>query len=457
MTKKKLFEEFFDNEKKAHLAEFFEFLRFQSISSEEAFRPQVAECADWLKERIKELGFKVELWPADDHPVLFAEKSCGVPGAKTILFYNHYDVQPVDPLELWKTPPFEPIERDGEIYARGAQDNKGQLFYVYLAIKALLKLNGSLPVNIKWVIEGGEECGSVGLARIVHEKKEALKSDFLTIVDVGIASMQAPSVTLGTRGLVTFEMKVTGSSTDLHSGVHGGLAYNPLHAIVEILGSLRNPDGSINIPGFYDSVVPTDEATLSQIELGFDEAGYEKTFGAAPKGGEKKLPPKVRNWLRPTLEINGLHGGYGGSGFKTVIPKEAMAKFSCRLVAGQDPQKIAALVTKRILEIAPDAVSVEVTALAGSGSAARGDERSAAVKAFSKALTEVFERPCKFVFEGASIPVLPELTKASGAQMMLMGLGLATDNIHAPNEHFSVERLKKGMCTIALGLEYLSS
>lgn len=432
------------------LKHFFELLSIPSISSEQAYAPEVRRCAEWVKSYLDGIGYKTELIETERHPILIASYIVD-PKEKTLLLYNHYDVQPVDPLELWETPPFEPAVRDGEVFARGAQDNKGQLFYVLSALKSLKKP----PINIKLVIEGEEECGSKSLHDTLPKIKEKLKADYMAIVDLGIPHIDKPAITLGTRGLITFELKLTGSNSDMHSGMQGGVLFNPIHALVQLLSKARNDAGEIAIPGFYDGILPVSDEEKKWIDFSFDEATYKKNFAAEPIGGELKYPPMERLWLRPTLEINGIHGGYTGDGFKTVIPAQASAKISCRLVPGQDPLKISACLKEYFTKHAPKGTKVEFITNPGCGIAARSSPISKGVKAFSKALSDVFQKPCTFILEGASIPIIPDLAAASGAEPILIGLGLPTDNIHAPNEHFGILRLEKGAQMIAKGIHYL--
>lgn len=437
------------------LEEFFSFLKFRSVSSEPSFRPQLLACADWLKNYIAKIGFQTEIWQTPGHPVIFASWEGAGPENPTLLIYNHYDVQPVDPLEEWLSPPFEPAIRDGNIYARGAQDNKGQCFYVLQALKILMERDGRLPINIKLCIEGEEECGSFGLSTILTERAEQLKADFLAIVDLGIRSPVKPSLTLGIRGMVTMDVEAIGSISDLHSGCHGGLAFNPIHALVETLAKLRDSSGRITVPGFYDDLEdPTEEMTKG-LALSFDEQNYEEMFGIKATGGERNFKPLERNWLRPTLEINGINGGYTGAGFKTVIPAKAYAKVSCRLVPHQDPKKIGELVAKYIEDNSPEGVKIHVQVHSGGGTALHSSPTSTAAKAFAAAFTEVYKAPCEFILEGASIPIAAQLALASGSELVLLGVGLQSDLIHAPNEHFGSDRLQFGCLMMARGIELL--
>lgn len=439
-----------------NLQDFMEFLAIPSISSEEAYAKETEKCAHWVQNRLEKLGFKTELWKTEKHPIVFAEKIVDK-NKPTLLIYNHYDVQPVDPLELWENPPFEPKVKDGKVFARGAQDNKGQCFYVLEALRHLTESGKPLPINIKLCIEGEEECGSDSLHKIIASKKEALQADYVVIVDLGIPGPAIPAVTLGTRGLITFDLVVHGSKGDLHSGSHGGLAYNPIFALVKILSEVKDASGKITIPGFYDDVEVFSEVDREKIAFDFKESEYKNNFGILPTGGETDLAPLERNWLRPTFEINGISGGYTGDGIKTVIPAKAFAKVSCRLVPGQSPAKIGTMIKDYFEKKAPPGIQVKVHLLGEGGEAARSNPSSKGVKAFADAYSEVFGTPCKYILEGASIPIIPKLAKYSGGEPILVGLGLATDNIHAPNEHFSLDRLEKGAQMIIKAIERLGA
>lgn len=443
------------NEKKA-LADFFTFLKFQSISTDPVYVKETKACADWLAAYLKDMGFTVELWPTSRHPVVFASYTKAGKDKPTLLIYNHYDVQPVDPLNLWKNSPFEPTLKAGEIYARGAQDNKGQCFYTIQALKLLLERDGTLPINIKLCIEGEEECGSEGLSVLLEQKRKQLKADYLAIVDVGIPDKHTPTLTLGLRGIVTMDIEVTASKIDLHSGSHGGVAYNANRALVELLAGLRDANGKITIPGFYDDVVAVSNNEKAKLNNNFDEKAYLEQFGVVPTGGETAFQPIERLWFRPAIEINGISGGYTGSGFKTVIPAKAHAKMSCRIVPNQEPQKVGQLIAKYLKSHAPKGVSVAVDVHPGGGKAVRANSTSKIVKAFEQAFSEVFEKPCSYIYEGASIPIVTELAAVSKSQLVLVGLGLPDDQIHAPNEHFGWDRFQQGVRIITRAIEHLS-
>ncbi|MFA6914979.1 MAG: dipeptidase [Parachlamydiales bacterium] len=449
------YKEFFENNRRQLIDEYFDFLKIPSISSEAAYTENVKQGADWVAHYLRSIGFDVDVWKTTGHPTVFAQNLEAGTDKPTLLIYNHYDVQPVDPLDLWKSSPFEPALRGNEVYARGAQDNKGQCFYTMAALKALRMIHGKFPINIKLVVEGEEECGSQGLTGILSEKKKELVAEYLAVVDMGLPAKDIPAVTLGIRGIMTMDVTVTGSSTDLHSGSHGGIVYNPNRALAEILASLYNDDGSVAVPGYYDSVRELKKDTLDNLYMDFDEKHYLEAFGALPTGGEKKFLPVHRACLRPTVEINGMWGGYTGDGFKTVIPAKAHAKISCRLVADMDPQNSAKSVADYLISKAPPGIKVEVHIHQGGGKAVQANPNSPVVKAFSDAYTEIFEKKCSYVFEGGSIPVITALAEASKSAVVLLGMGLADDGIHAPNEHFGLDRLEKGFLIIARSIELL--
>ena len=437
------------------LEDYKKLLSFKSISAESEHQQDLVQCLKWIQAYVEAIGFKTEVWETEGHPVLFASW-LQAPGKETLLIYNHYDVQPVDPLELWKTPPFEPTVRDNTIYARGAQDNKGQLFYTLLALKSLWEKKGAFPLNLKLIIEGEEEIGSLHLPPVLKKHASQLQADHLAIVDCGIPGPGTPAVSLGVRGIVTLEIEVKGTETDLHSGSHGGLAYNPIFALVEILASAKDPYGKVAIPGFYDDIEELSEEEKKSLSFDFNEEQYKREFGAHPTGGERHLHPLERNWLRPTFEVNGIIGGYTGKGFKTVIPAKASAKISCRLVRGQDPEKIGPLVASFLKAHRRPGFDVTVHLHAGSGPAVLSSPLSPTVQAFAKAFTATFNKPCQYTLEGGSIPIVSSLQKASRAPVVLVGLALPSDQIHAPNEHFSLDRIEKGREIMILAIENLA-
>lgn len=450
-----MIDKLYKEQEKEILNDFFKFLKFESVSSEPSYKSEVEACSKWLQKKIESIGLAVERWDTDLHPILFAEYNEAGPDKPTLLIYNHYDVQPVDPISAWKYPPFTPTLEQDTIYARGASDNKGQCFYTLQALRLMMEAHGKLPINIKWVIEGEEEMGSDSLHVMVREKRHRFKADHLVIVDMGIHSLDHPAVTLGVRGIATMDVIVKGSGIDMHSGSYGGVVYNPIHALVEILSKLRDDKGRITVPGFYDGIKGLTEAERADLNMEFDHDAFERDFKTKPTGGEKGFSPWERAWLRPTLEVNGITGGYSGDGFKTVIPAQASAKVSCRLVPGQNPEKVFQAVKKTIESYAPQGVTVEVHG-SGWGEGVLSSSKSPIAQAFAEAYTKVFNKPCAFIMDGGTIPIIAELAKASEADFALVGVALPTDQIHAPNEHFSVKRLYLGAQMIARAIEELA-
>lgn len=437
------------------IEDYLTFLRFPSVSADPAYKASVLDCANWLASKLKALGFSVEFWETSGHPTLFAEWSGAGPDAETLMIYNHYDVQPVDPIEKWTSPPFEPVVKDGKVYARGAQDNKGQCWYAIAALQTLLKRDGKLPLNIKLVIEGEEELGSIGLARILSDHKAALKADHLLVLDCCVPSVKTPAVTLGLRGFVGFEIELTGSKFDLHSGSHGGVAFNPNHAMVELLAKLRDRNGVIKIPGFYDEVVPLSAEERAVLFMDFDSGQYQDEFGVLPVGGETNLTPNERRWTRPCLDVNSVWGGYIGAGIKTIIPAKASARVSARLVPDQDPHVIGKKITDFLEAECPAGFELSIRKWPGVGWPVRTSPDAAVVQAVAKGYEEACETDCKFILEGWSVPVIAELAAVSGAEIALAGFGLSSDAIHAPDEHFGLDRFQLGFLMTARSVEIL--
>lgn len=445
----------FSDARESLLAEYFELLRFRSISSEAEFKPELDLCAEWVRSRLDRAGLKTEVWQGVGHPVVFGEFRSSSSNAPTVLLYNHYDVQPVDPLELWHSPPFEPRLDGDTVYARGAADNKGQLFYVMSAVRWMLKEFGELPLNVKLIIEGEEEIGSPSLPKLFDKYGDRLQADSLLIVDSGSHSDSVPAVTLGCRGIVTMTVTLTGSKSDLHSGLAGGAVYNPNRALAEILGKLYDSDGRIAVPGFYDRVLEPSAEERAALFLNLTDDQVEQLFSAKATGGEKGVGALERTWLRPTLEINGVAGGYSGDGFKTVIPARSIAKLSCRLVPDQNPAEIAGLVKSHLESLTPSGVAINVDVHPGSGAPVRSRPDSRTAQALAAALNQLSPRPAAFTLSGGSIPIVEELARAANAEVVMMGFGLPDDDIHAPNERFSVSRLQKGFAAIVETLRNL--
>lgn len=425
------------------LSDFFTFLRFASISTDPAHAQESRATAQWLKEVLERIGLDAVLWETPGFPVVFASYLKAGPSAPTVLIYQHYDVQPVDPLELWKSDPFNPVVVDNQVYARGAVDNKGQCFYTVTALKALFELVQTIPFNIKIFIEGEEESASAGTTAILEERRRELQADHLLVVDFGIPDAQTPAVTLGMRGIITMQVECTNSSIDLHSGGHGGIALNPNRALASLLAQLWDASGRIAIPHFYDEVQPLSKKQLASIDMALDKEQYQRDFGVKAFCPEEGYSLIESNWLRPTLEINGMWGGYIGKGFKTVIPAKAYAKLSCRLVPDQEPEKIAARIAGFLKTHAPKGIAVHIEIDHGAGGF-RTPFDAHIVHTAAQAFAEVFEKPCRFRLCGASVPIVADLVSVSGAQAALIGVGLDSDDVHAPNEHFGLDRFEKG-------------
>lgn len=440
------YREWYHHHQKRILEDYFTLLRFPSISTDPAYKKDVQACADWLKAFLEKMGLKVELWPTKVHPVLFASFMEAGPDKPTVLIYNHYDVQPVDPLDLWKNPPFEPIVRDGKVYARGASDNKGQLFFVVTALQAYFELAKSRQLNLKLFIEGEEEFGSIGSREVLETKKKQLKADYCLILDAGLPKPGVPAVTLGLRGITTMNITIRNSAVDLHSGLFGGIALNPLQVLSSALSRLWE-HGKVAVPHFYDDVVEMPSHEWKAIELPFDEEEQTRLFGIRAFGGEAGRSLMETNWTRPTVEINGISGGYTGSGFKTVIPAQAHAKISCRLVPNQSPDSIGHLVADYLKSLLPKGFEASIEIHPG-GLAVRTSSQGHLAQTAKKAYEEVFAKPCQFIFCGASIPIVADLAKTTQASVALIGTATSEDEVHAPNEHFSLEQFEQGFLLI---------
>lgn len=436
------------------LEELATFLRFKSISSEPEFKKEMLSCAKWVENFLIEAGLRAEVWETPGHPSVFGQ-SVFNKDSPTVLFYLHYDVQPVDPLELWESDPFEATVRNGEVYARGACDNKGQCFYTLCAIKKFLKA-GNTGVNIKVIIEGEEEMGSSGLSKILESKAEALQADYLIVVDSGIPAMDTPRVTIGVRGIVTFDVQATAANMDLHSGQMGGIALNPVTELAKLFAKLWDDEGHIAIPGIYDDVIELSEEFLREVDLSIDEEGYKKSFALKGFFHEEGYSLGEGGTVRPCLEVNGFAGGYAGEGFKTIIPAKARAKLSCRIVQNQDPKKIAQIIADFLQKNAKEGIDVKIEMDHG-GLPAMGNPKSPIARIIKKAYEELFGLPCKFMIMGGSIPIAASLAKTARAELILMGMVLPDDAMHAPNEHFGVKRMKMGYDIVLRSLEMLQS
>lgn len=429
------------------LDELFELLRIPSVSADSRHNGDVRKAAEYLRDKLAAAGVdKVEVCETAGHPILYAEKIID-PALPTIVVYGHYDVQPPDPLDLWESPPFEPVIKDGKIYARGSCDDKGQVYMHVKAFEAMMKLN-TLPCNVKFMIEGEEEVGSDHLGTFVKENKEKLKGDIILISDTALISLDHPSITAGLRGLSYVEVEVTGPNRDLHSGVYGGAVANPVNVLTKMIASLHDENGQVTIPGFYDKVIELSAAERDTINKApFNLENYKKEIGIGDIQGEKGYTTLERTGIRPTLDVNGIWGGYTGEGAKTVLPSKAYAKISMRLVPDQENHEITEMFTKHFLSIAPKSVKVKITPLHG-GQPAVTPTDSEAFQAARAAFVEVFGKTPIPTRDGGSIPIVSLFKKELGLDTVLMGFGLDTDAIHSPNEHYGVKNFLMGIETI---------
>lgn len=441
--------EYLQGHRDQSLAELNELLRIPSISAKSEHKGDTAAAAEWLAARMRDIGLTtVEVVPTAGHPVVLGEWR-GAEGAPTLLVYGHYDVQPPEPLDEWKTPPFEPTVRDDRLYARGSVDDKGQVYLHLKAVEAHLKTNGSLPVNVVFCVEGEEEVGSPHLAEFLAANAGRLRCDAVMISDTTMFAPGLPSITIGLRGLAYMEVRVQGPSVDLHSGVYGGAVVNPANALARIIARLHDERGRVAIPGFYDRVAEIDEQERRMIAgLPFEEEGLRKEVGAPKLGGEAGYGPLERVWVRPTLDVNGLLSGYTGEGAKTVLPCRAMAKVSMRLVPDQDYREIERLFTDHVKSLAPEGVTVEVEALHG-GQPWFAAPSGPVFEAAKRALAKAYGREPVTIREGGSIPIVKAFEDTLHAPVVLIGFGLPGENAHAPNEWMSVDNFHRGAEAIA--------
>lgn len=428
--------------------ELMDILRIPSISSDPEHHEDMRKMAELLKKEMRSIGMdSVRIIETGGHPVVYSEW-LNAPGKPTILIYGHYDVQPVDPVELWSSPPFEPVIKNGKVFARGSADDKGQIYIHLKAIEAWLATKGSLPVNVKLVFEGEEEVGSEHLEDFIKEHQEMLKADYVVISDTPMFREGYPGITYGLRGLAYLQVNLRGTSTDLHSGSFGGLVKNPINALVEILAKMKDEDGRILIPGFYDDVLPITEIEHEKLKnLPFDPEDFAKGIGAPALFGEAGYDYLERLWARPTFDINGIWGGFQGEGAKTVIPAEAHAKVSMRLVADQDPDDIAEKFTAYINSLVPDTMEAEVEAMHG-GFGYVTNLDNPGLQAGVRALKKAFGKDVDFLREGGSIPIVKVFADIVKAPVLLMGYGLPDQNAHAPDENFSLYNFHKGIESI---------
>lgn len=448
---------YIEENKNRYIEELSDFLRMESISSSLQHKDETRRCAQWVETHLRDLGMEnVEFIETEDHPIIYAEWM-GAPGKPTVLLYGHYDVQPVDPIELWTNGPFEPTIRNGDIYARGSTDDKGQVFTHFKSVEAYMKQNKSLPVNLKMVIEGEEEIGSANLEEFVRGNKEKLKADIVLISDTAMYAKGVPTICYGLRGLSYFQITMIGPDRDLHSGSFGGAVQNPAQALAEMLVSLKNKNGKIRIPGFYEDVrTLTKKEREAFAKLPFNEKKYAKQLGVKELFGEKGYSTLERVWARPTFEINGMWSGFTGEGAKTVLPAKAHAKVSMRLVPDQNPNKIARLFKKHIKEITPKNVTVELTQMHGAKPALAPID-SIGVQAATEALKKGFGKKPLLQREGGSIPIVVTFQQFLKTTPVLLGFGLPEDNPHSPDEHFNLDNFHNGVKTSAYFFDTLAS
>jgi len=438
------------------LAELKEFLSIPSVSTQPEHKPDIERAAVWLRDKLLTAGFpKAEVMPTSGHPIVYAEWLAAGPEATTLLVYGHYDVQPPDPLELWNTPPFEPTIVGDDIFCRGASDDKGQLYAHVKAMEAFKETAGAPPVNVKCIFEGEEESGSPSLEPFIREHTGLLAAGVAVISDTGILGKDTPSIVYALRGLTYVEVEVTGPDHDLHSGIYGGAVHNPINALCEMIARLQDENRHITIPGFYDKVreLSTEErAALAKAP--FERDAWLREAGVKTDWGEPAYTIVERTAARPTLDVNGIWGGYIQPGAKTVLPSKAFAKISMRLVPDQEPVEIARLFRDYLAEIAPPTVTVEVRDLHG-GEAAIVRRDSPAMKAACRAYAEAFGKEPVFVRRGGSIPVVATFQKVLGIETVLMGFGLPDDRLHSPNEKFHLPNFYKGIETILHFMDFL--
>lgn len=447
--------QYIESNKDRFLSELFELIRIPSISSESAHKPDMYKCAEkWVELMLKAGADRAQVYETDGNPVAYGEKIID-PAFKTVLVYGHMDVMPVDPVELWNTEPFEPVIKDGKIWARGADDDKGQSFMHAKAFEYLVK-HDLLKCNVKFMIEGEEEIGSPNLPKFCSEHKEMLKADIILVSDTSMISPSVPSITTGLRGLAYWEVKVTGPNADLHSGIFGGAVANPINVLSKMIADVLDENKHITIPGFYDDVLEVsaqERAKMAEAPFNLDE--YQNALNIKTVEGEEGFSTNERTGIRPTFDICGIWGGYIGEGAKTVLPSEAHAKISCRLVPNQKHDKIAQLFTEYFEKIAPKSVKVEVTSLHGGPSYVCPIDLEA-YKAAEKAYNEVYGRMPIPVRSGGSIPIISAFEEILGIKSILMGFGLGSDAIHSPNENYPLEQFFNGITTIPLFYKYFT-
>jgi acetylornithine deacetylase/succinyl-diaminopimelate desuccinylase-like protein len=441
--------EYIEQKHDEHLSDLYELLRIPSVSAQSQHKPDIERAAQWVAERLRRAGLpSVEIVPTKMHPLVYGE-SLQAPGKPTVLFYGHYDVQPPEPLELWTSPAFEPTIRGGDLYGRGTADDKGQIHIHMRALDALKRVAGKLPINMKVLIEGEEEVGSESLWDYVQQNKAKLKADALIVSDTSMLGPGVPSITYGLRGLDYYEIEITGPAQDLHSGIFGGAVPNPLTILTELFAKLHDKNFHVTVPGFYESVATVSRAERKALNaLPFKTKDFRKTVGAPGLCGEKGYTTVEQLWCRPTLELNGVWGGYTSEGAKTVIPSRAHAKFSTRLVPNQEPAKIAKLVEKHIRKLLPKTVTCKFEVLS-TGKPWVAPYTHPFFEVAHTALETGFGKRAVFIREGGSIPFVTQMYDTFKVPCILLGFGLPDENAHAPDEHISLENYFGGIKAVA--------
>jgi acetylornithine deacetylase/succinyl-diaminopimelate desuccinylase-like protein len=449
--------DYVESKREAHLNELKEFLRIPSVSTKSEHKQDIERAAHWVAEKLRAAGLEnVEIAPTKMHPLVYGE-SLHAPGKPTILFYGHYDVQPAEPLDLWTTPAFEPSVRDGKLFGRGTADDKGQVHIHIKALEALKNVHGKLPLNVKVMIEGEEEVGSVSLWDFVQQNHERLKADALVVSDTSMLAKGVPSITYGLRGLNYYQVELTGPAQDLHSGVFGGAVPNPITILAEMIAKLHDKNFRVTVPGFYDDVAKVSAKERKSLNaLPWKEKEFRKTVGAPALCGEKGFTIVERLWIRPTLDINGIWGGYLGEGAKTVIPSKAYAKLSTRLVPNQNPAKIAKLVERHIRQLLPKSVSCKFEVLSMGKPWVAPYSHPIFQKAIH-ALQSGFGKKAVFIREGGSIPFVTQMHDTFKVPCVLLGFGLPDENAHAPDEHIELENYFGGIKAVGLFYEQLGA
>lgn len=446
---------YIEEHKDRFLEELFGLIRIPSISSQSEHKEDMLKAAEYWKQSMLDAGCdKAEVMPSDGHPVVYGEKIID-PSAPTVLVYGHYDVMPVDPVDLWNTEPFEPVVKDGKIWARGADDDKGQAFMHAKAFELMVK-TGTLPTNVKFMVEGEEEVGSPSLGKWLEENREMLKADVILVSDTSLLGWDTPSITTGLRGLAYMEVEVTGPNKDLHSGIFGGAVANPANVLAKMIASLQDENNKVTIPGFYDDVIDlSDEERAEMAKAPFNLDNYKKALDVEEVSGEKGYSTLERTGIRPSLDVNGIWSGYTGEGAKTVLPSKAHAKISMRLVPNQDHKKIAKLFEDYFMSIAPKSVKVKVKELHG-GQGYVSPIDIPAYQAAAKAMEETFGMKPVPVRSGGSIPIISTFEEKLGLKSILIGFGLESDAIHSPNENYPLANFYRGIETIPYFYKYFA-